>query len=180
MRKMKFDVIKSCTLCPRGCEVDRTAGERGFCGQTDKIRIARSEPHYWEEPCISGAKGSGAIFFSGCTLGCVYCQNQEISRGGKGFDISPEQLAERMISLASRGVHNINLVTPTQHLPGIVRAIDIARAGGMNLPVVYNCGGYEKPDTIVYLREYVDVYLPDMKYISGKYAKKYSMAENYF
>ena len=170
----------NCALCPRECGANRKNGERGFCGGTDKIRIARCEPHYWEEPCISGEKGSGAVFFSGCTLGCVYCQNREISKGGKGFEIIPEELAERMLGLAESGVHNINLVTPTQHLPGIITTLDIAKAKGLSIPIVYNCGGYEKPETIARLMGYVDVYLPDMKYISSRYAGKYSAAENYF
>ena len=170
----------NCALCPRECGVNRANGERGFCGETDKIRIARSEPHYWEEPCISGEKGSGAVFFSGCTLGCVYCQNREISRGGKGFEVSPKELAERMLGLAKSGVHNLNLVTPTHHLTGIIKALDIARAKGLSIPVVYNCGGYEKPETIARLMGYADVYLPDMKYISKRFAKKYSAAADYF
>lgn len=147
---------------------------------TDRVRIARCEPHYWEEPCISGAKGSGAVFFSGCTLGCAYCQNREISRGGKGFDVTPEELAKKMLGLKDRGVHNINLVTPTQHLPGIIKALDIAKSRGLSLPVVYNCGGYEKAETVRRIKGYADVYLPDLKYISKEYAKRYSAAEDYF
>ncbi len=168
-----------CRLCPRECGADRTKGGLGFCGQSDKIKIARCAPHYWEEPCISGDKGSGAVFFSGCTLGCVYCQNRDISRDGKGFEITAGELADKMLELEKTGCHNINLVTPTQHLPGIIRALDTAKSKGLRVPIVYNCGGYEKPETLRLLENYVDVYLPDFKYITGKPAEKYSAARDY-
>lgn len=172
-------MFSGCRLCPRECGADRTKGELGFCGLSDKIKIARCAPHYWEEPCISGDKGSGAVFFSGCTLGCVYCQNRDISRVGKGFEITAEELADKMLELEKIGCHNINLVTPTQHLPGIIRALDTAKSKGLSVPIVYNCGGYEKPETLRLLENYVDVYLPDFKYITGKYAEKYSAARDY-
>ncbi len=174
------NVLKKCVLCPRECGADRTSGETGFCGAGADIRIARCAPHYWEEPCISGGGGSGAVFFSHCTLGCVYCQNIEISRGGKGCAVTPEELARQFLRLQSIGADNINLVTPSHYAPGIVKALDIARNNGLNLPVIYNCGGYEKPELIRALSGYVDVYLPDIKYYSDKYAVRYSGAKNYF
>ncbi len=182
MKKTRFsaDALKSCALCPRECGADRTAGGRGFCGMDDRIKIARCAPHYWEEPCVSGENGSGAIFFSGCTLGCVYCQNGEISRGGKGFYLTPRELSEKMLELQGLGVHNINLVTPTHQIPMIAEAVDAARQSGLALPIVYNCGGYEKPATVRALNGLADVYLPDMKYYSAEYSKKYSCAYDYF
>ncbi len=179
---LPMSTIPACTLCPRGCGVYRSEGrdgKLGFCGQGGKIKIARWGPHHWEEPCISGDKGSGAVFFSGCTLRCVYCQNREISHGGKGIELSASELAERFLKLEAMGVHNINLVTPTQHLPGIIEALEIAESKGLNLPVVYNCGGYEKVETVKMLGGIADVYLPDFKYFSGDLARKYSGAEDY-
>lgn len=174
------DIYKSCTLCPRECKVDRTNGRVGYCGAGDKIRIARASLHHWEEPCISGDSGSGAVFFSHCTLRCVYCQNYEISHGGKGYVISASELADEFLRLEDRGASNINLVTPTHFLPGIIKAIEIAKSHGLSLPFVYNTGGYEKSDTIKMLDGYVDVYLPDMKYYKDKYSVSFSSAQNYF
>lgn len=171
---------KECTLCPRRCGADRTSGGRGFCGAGDGIKIARAALHYWEEPCISGEVGSGAVFFSGCTLGCVFCQNYDISTNGKGYGITEEELAAEFLRLQGEGAANINLVTPTQYLPGIVSSLDIAKSRGLDIPVVYNCGGYESAETLRELDGYVDVYLPDMKYYSDKYAVMYSSAKNYF
>lgn len=176
---MDFGIYKNCRLCPRECAVDRTNGEHGFCGADSELKIARAALHFWEEPCISGDVGSGAVFFSGCTLGCVFCQNYEISRGNTGYKITEEELAAEFIRLQDEGAANINLVTPTHYLPGIVRALDIAKHNGLILPIVYNCGGYEKAETIKMLNGYIDVYLPDMKYYSDKYSYEYSCAQNY-
>lgn len=174
------NILNMCVLCPRECGADRLSGETGFCGAGADIKIARSALHYWEEPCISGDRGSGTVFFSHCTLGCVYCQNREISCGGKGYAVTTEELAQQFLRLQTLGANNINLVTPTHYVPGIINALDIAKNDGLNLPVIYNCGGYEKPELIRALRGYVDVYLPDIKYFSDRYAVKYSGAKNYF
>ncbi len=168
----------SCTLCPRECKVDRTA-KTGFCGQGDKIKIAKTMLHMWEEPCISGNNGSGAIFFSGCTLKCCFCQNFEISQGGKGKYFTAKQLADEMLKLQDMGANNINLVSPTPFVPSIIEAIDLARPK-LTIPVVYNCGGYESLKTIEMLNGYVDIYLPDLKYFSNEYSQKYSKCNNYF
>lgn len=171
---------RSCSLCPRKCGADRTSGGRGFCGAGDKMKIARAALHYWEEPCISAEAGSGAVFFSGCTLGCVYCQNYDISAKGKGYEITEEELAEEFLRLQGEGAANINLVTPSHYVPSIIKSLRLAKDSGLSIPVVYNCGGYESVDTIKLLEGYVDVYLPDMKYYNDKYAVKYSSARNYF
>lgn len=165
-----------CGLCPRLCGADRDAGQTGVCGADNRIRIARIAPHYWEEPCISGKNGSGAIFFSGCQLRCVFCQNAAISRRTVGKTYSCEQLADDMISLEQTGVHNINLVTPTHYVPQIIAALDIARP---RVPVVYNTSGYELADTLRMLGGRVSVFLPDYKYHSQQLAKRYSNAEDY-
>ena len=152
----------------------------GFCSSDSRIKIARSALHFWEEPCISGKNGAGTVFFSGCNMKCVYCQNYEISHGGKGKYVSEDELAEEFLHLEALGAHNIELVTPTHYVPNIKEALDIARAEGLCLPVVYNCGGYEKEETIESLRGYVDIFMPDIKYFSDKYAMEYSLAPNYF
>ncbi|MDD6483524.1 MAG: radical SAM protein [Clostridiales bacterium] len=169
-----------CELCPRRCGAKRHEGEKGFCGADDRIRIARSALHFWEEPCISGKNGSGTVFFSGCTLKCVFCQNYRISTQNMGYEISVGELAEEFLRLEEEGANNINLVTPTHYVPQIISALDIAKERGMKLPVVYNSSGYERTDTIKALSGYVDVYLPDMKYFSDRYAEKYSCAPGYF
>lgn len=174
-----MDLYKNCRLCPRECGADRTSGRLGFCGCGSGIKIARAALHRWEEPCISGRSGSGAVFFSGCTLGCVFCQNYEISAGLKGYEITEEELADEFLRLQREGANNINLVTPTQYLPGIISALDTAKSRGLNIPIVYNCGGYEKAETLKMLEGYIDVYLPDFKYFSDKYALEYSRAANY-
>lgn len=170
----------SCTLCPRCCRVNRLAGETGYCGQTTKLRAARAALHMWEEPCISGAAGSGAVFFSGCNLRCIYCQNYNIALGQTGKDITVGRLAEIFLELQRKGAANINLVTPTHYLPTIVCALEQARLAGLSLPVVYNCGGYESVDALRMLEGLVDVYLPDLKYVSGELGAKYSHAGDYF
>lgn len=171
--------MDKCSLCPRKCGADRENGKTGFCGETDKVRVARAALHMWEEPCISGEEGSGTVFFTGCTLRCVFCQNHTISGGNVGKEISIERLAEIFLELQEKGANNINLVTPTHFVPQIVKALDLARNQGMKLPVVYNTGGYENVETLKLLEGYVDVYLPDFKYLSASHAKKYSLAEDY-
>lgn len=158
---------------------DREYGKKGFCGESAKVRVARAALHMWEEPCISGENGSGTVFFVGCTLRCVYCQNHEISSGNVGKEISVERLAEIFLELEAQGANNINLVTPTHFVPQIIQALKLAKIKGMALPVVYNTSGYEKLDTLRMLDGYVDIYLPDFKYLNEKHAKKYSMAEDY-
>lgn len=171
--------MKNCRLCPRRCGALRIEGRMGFCGETDRLRVARAALHFWEEPCISGEKGSGTVFFTGCTLRCVYCQNHQISGGGVGKEISVERLAEIFLELKEQGANNINLVTPTHFVPQIVAALEMAKQRGMDLPVVYNTSGYERIETLKRLEGYVDVYLPDFKYLDSRHAKRYSMAEDY-
>ena len=168
---MRFD---RCELCPRRCAVDRTRGERGFCGAGNTIRIARAAPHFWEEPCLSGTHGSGTVFFSHCTLRCVYCQNGEISHGGAGKDVTPERLREIYGELIGKGVHNINLVTPTHFLPLILPTLE-----DLPVPVVMNCGGYERVETIRELEGKIRIYLPDFKYALPETAWTYSAARDY-
>lgn len=170
---------KICKLCPRNCVVDRNNGEKGICGQTDRLKVARAALHYWEEPCISGERGSGAVFFSGCALHCVFCQNREIANGTVGKEISVERLSEIFLELMEKGANNINLVTPGHFVPQIVRALESAKAQGMNLPVVYNTSSYENVDTIKKLEGLVDIYLPDFKYMSETLSEKYSHAPDY-
>ncbi|MCH5186097.1 MAG: radical SAM protein [Oscillospiraceae bacterium] len=168
-----------CTLCPRMCGVDRTK-RKGYCGADNKIKIARAALHYWEEPCISGEKGSGAVFFSNCTMKCVFCQNYEISAKHKGFETTVNELSDIILSLQDKGAENINFVTPTHYVYDIINALDIAKRDGLKIPVVYNTSGYERAETIKMLDGYVDIYLPDMKYYSDKYAVRYSNAKDYF
>lgn len=177
---MTNEILKSCTLCPRECHVNRSAGELGFCRQTDKVAAARASLHMWEEPCISGKEGSGTVFFSGCSLGCVFCQNYRISDGSTGKIIGIERLAKIFMELQEKKANNINLVTPTHFVIQIIEAIQLARRMGFKLPVVYNTSGYEKQETLKLLEGYVDIYLPDLKYASGWRSKRYSGAENYF
>lgn len=176
---MEKDVLLSCKLCPRKCGVNRKNGEVGFCGATDKLKIARSDLHFWEEPCISGDKGSGTVFFSHCTLKCVYCQNYNISTKNQGRIICESDLADCFLELQKKGALNINLVTPTHYVPQIIDALKIAKTSGLTLPVLYNTSGYENPETLELLKGYVDIFLPDFKYFSHNLAKKYSGAEDY-
>ena len=173
-------ILSKCTLCPRRCGADRESGSAGFCGATDKIKIARCDLHFWEEPCISGKNGSGAVFFSHCCLRCVYCQNYKISHLGTGKLVSPEELSECFLSLQEKGAHNINLVTPTQYVPQIIDAVCVAKKHGLILPIIYNTSGYENAETIKMLKGIVDVYLPDLKYFDDNYAIRYSGAKDYF
>lgn len=170
---------KKCTLCARRCAINRELSERGFCKMTDSVTIARAALHNWEEPVISGTRGSGTVFFSGCSLGCVFCQNREISGGEKGTSISKERLAEIMLSLKAQGAHNINLVTPTHFAPSIKDAILIAKKEGLDIPIVYNTSSYDSVKTLKELDGVVDVYLPDFKYYTEKSAKKLCFAEDY-
>jgi putative pyruvate formate lyase activating enzyme len=163
-------------MCPRACGADRTAGELGFCASGPDAVVARAAPHYWEEPCISGSRGSGTVFFSGCSLRCVYCQNRAISSGGVGKTLSPAELRDLFLRLAASGVHNINLVTPTHFSEAIAEALEEP----VGVPVVYNCGGYESVETLKMLEGKIDVYLTDMKYSDAGAAAKLSGAPDYF
>ena len=176
---MTTDAYRSCRLCPRACGVDRTAGATGVCRVGANLRVARAALHLWEEPCLVGDKGSGAVFFSGCGLGCTYCQNRTISRGDAGAEISVERLSEIFLELEAAGAANVNLVTGTQFLPSILPALDAARAKGLSLPVVWNSGGYETLETLDELRGYADIFLPDFKYAKSETARDYSHAPDY-
>lgn len=169
----------SCTLCPRKCGIDRTQGRFGACRAGALPRVAHVMLHHWEEPCVSGKNGSGAVFFSGCPLGCVYCQNQEISRGYVGAEFDSAALAELFLNLQSQGAHNINLVTATHHAPHVIAAVRSARDGGLSVPVVYNTSGYERVQRIRALKDTVDVYLTDVRYATSESGEKYSAAPDY-
>lgn len=173
------DGLSACRLCPRNCGADRAAGKKGRCGVSAGIKVARAALHMWEEPCISGAEGSGTVFFSGCSLGCVYCQNQEISRGRAGYEISRERLAEIFMELQDQGANNINLVTAGHYLPQVVWALEKAKVSGLVIPVVYNSSGYEKVEALRLLEGLVDVYLPDLKYVDANLAQQYSGVPDY-
>ncbi|MDE6149971.1 MAG: radical SAM protein [Ruminococcus sp.] len=177
---MKLDkkLLECCRICPRECGINRYE-TKGFCMEGADIRIARAELHFWEEPCISGENGSGTVFFSGCPLKCCYCQNYEISANNKGFVISPKQLADTFIMLQDRGAHNINLVNPTHFAVQIKEAFDFCK-DKLKIPIVYNCGGYEKTEIIDSVAEFADIFLPDLKYFDGNISQRYSKAEDYF
>ena len=175
-----IDLLKICKLCPRNCKIDRLNNKIGFCKATDKLKVARAALHFWEEPCISGEKGSGTVFFSNCTLKCVFCQNNDISECSAGKEISIERLSDIFLELQHKGALNINLVTPTHYVPQIIEGLKIAKNKGLNLPIIYNSSGYENIETLRYLKGYIDVYLPDLKYFSNKYSLKYSNAKDYF
>lgn len=169
-----------CRLCPRECNADRENGQKGCCGENASLRVARAALHMWEEPCISGRTGSGTVFFSGCPLHCVFCQNSSISKGTTGKSITTERLADIFLELQEKGACNINLVTPTHFVPQIISALRTAKADGLSLPIVYNTGGYEKAETLRLLEGFVDIYLPDFKYVSSKLSARYSNAPDYF
>lgn len=173
------NLYKNCHLCPRNCGVDRLHGERGVCGVSGTLRLARAALHFWEEPCISGIKGSGAVFFSGCCLHCVFCQNEPIARGRAGKDIPPERLSEIFLELQEKGANNINLVTPGHYVPHMIEAVEKAKNQGLTLPIVYNTGGYESEETLKMLEGIVDVYLPDFKYMDLSLAERFSHAGDY-
>ena len=170
---------ENCLLCPRKCGINRRTGQTGVCGVSSEIKVARAALHYWEEPCISGKKGSGAVFFSGCSLHCVFCQNREISDGKAGKVISKERMSDIFIELAGKGANNINLVTPGQYIPDIVWAVNDAKSRGMKLPIIYNTSGYENVTELKLLEGIVDVYLPDFKYMDSTLSARYSRAKDY-
>ena len=168
-----------CTLCPRACRVDRTAGQKGRCHVDAQIRVARAALHMWEEPCLSGRSGSGAVFFSGCALGCIFCQNREIASGKAGLVISEARLAEIFLELQEKGANNINLVTAGHYVPQVIRALACAKSQGLRIPIVYNSSGYEKAETLRQLEGLIDIYLPDLKYLTPELAAAYSHAPDY-
>lgn len=170
---------ENCLLCPRKCGINRRTGQTGVCGVSSEIKVARAALHYWEEPCISGKRGSGAVFFSGCSLHCVFCQNREISDGKAGKVISKERLSDIFMELADKGANNINLVTPGQYIPDIVWAVNDAKSRGMKLPIIYNTSGYENVTDLKLLEGIVDVYLPDFKYMDSTLSAMYSRAKDY-
>lgn len=170
---------ENCLLCPRKCGINRSTGQTGVCGVSSEIKVARAALHYWEEPCISGKRGSGAVFFSGCSLHCVFCQNREISDGKAGKLISKERLSDIFMELAGKGANNINLVTPGQYIPDIVWAVNDAKSRGMKLPIIYNTSGYENVTELKLLEGIVDVYLPDFKYMDSTLSAMYSRAKDY-
>lgn len=170
---------ENCLLCPRKCGINRRTGQTGVCGVSSQIKVARAALHYWEEPCISGKRGSGAVFFSGCSLHCVFCQNREISDGKEGKVISKERLSDIFMELADKGANNINLVTPGQYIPDIVWAVNDAKSRGMKLPIIYNTSGYENVTELKLLEGIVDVYLPDFKYMDSTLSAMYSRAKDY-
>ena len=172
-------LYENCILCPRNCNTNRKAGKTGACMVSGKLKVARAALHFWEEPCISGESGSGAVFFSGCALHCVFCQNDKISRGKAGKEIEKERLVQIFLELQEKGANNINLVTPGQYVPHIIWAVEQARNEGLKLPIVYNTSSYEKVDTIKMLEGIVDIYLPDFKYMDSALAQKYSHAMDY-
>ena len=174
------ELLENCNICPHKCNINRNKGKIGRCKATNKIKVALYSVHNFEEPCISGEKGSGTVFFSNCNLNCIYCQNYEISQQGRGKEISIEELSDIFIEQQKRNVENINLVTPTSYAPQIIKAIRIARKKGLNIPIVYNTNGYENVETIKMLDGYVDIYLPDLKYYYNDIARKYSKIDNYF
>ena len=170
---------ENCLLCPRKCGINRRTGQTGVCGVSSEIKVARAALHYWEEPCISGKRGSGEVFFSGCSLHCVFCQNREISDGKAGKLISKERLSDIFMELADKGANNINLVTPGQYIPDIVWAVNDAKSRGMKLPIIYNTSGYENVTELKLLEGIVDVYLPDFKYMDSTLSARYSRAKDY-
>lgn len=170
---------ENCLLCPRKCGINRSTGQTGVCGVSSEIKVARAALHYWEEPCISGKRGSGAVFFSGCSLHCVFCQNREISDGKAGKVISKERLSDIFMELADKGANIINLVTPGQYIPDIVWAVNDAKSRGMKLPIIYNTSGYENVTELKLLEGIVDVYLPDFKYMDSTLSARYSRAKDY-
>ena len=173
-------MMSDCTLCPRMCHADRTAGNTGFCGQGAEIAAARAALHFWEEPCICGSRGSGAVFFSGCSLQCVFCQNHDIAIGKRGRGLSLERLSQIFLELQEKGAVNINLVTAGHFLPQVCLALQTAKGAGLSIPVVYNSSGYEEAASLRMLEGLVDIYLPDLKYQSPRLSALYSHAPDYF
>ena len=177
---MDVKTLEKCAICPHNCGINRLNNQIGRCKSKDTVKVALYSTHNFEEPCISGKKGSGTVFFSNCNMNCVFCQNYEISQQGKGKEISIEELADVFIKQQEKDVENINLVTPTSYVPQIIEAIKIARKNGLKLPIVYNTNGYEKVETLKMLEGYVDIYLPDFKYSDDELGKRLSKVDNYF
>ncbi len=177
---MFYEELESCRICARNCLVNRNSGQSGYCGMDNRIFLARAALHMWEEPVISGEKGSGTVFFSGCSLKCVYCQNRNIAIGHVGKEVSIERLVEIFFELKEKGAHNINLVTPTHYVPQIIAVLKRAKAEGLNIPIVYNTASYENVETIKMLNGLVDIYLADLKYYDSNLSKRYSNALDYF
>jgi putative pyruvate formate lyase activating enzyme len=178
LNKISTETLSACTLCPRECKVNRFE-KIGYCGMPATVFGARAALHLWEEPCITGKNGSGTVFFTGCTLRCVFCQNHNIANGSVGKEITIEHLSTIFLSLQEQGATNINLVTPTHYVPQIIEALKLAKKDGLTLPIVYNTSGYEKVSTLKLLEGYVDVYLPDFKYMDKNLALRYSNAKDY-
>ena len=176
----KLQNLEKCNICPHKCGINRNDGKIGRCKSKDTVKVALYSVHNFEEPCISGEKGSGTIFFSNCTMNCIYCQNYEISQEGKGKEITIEELANIFIKQQERNVQNVNLVTPTSYVPQIIEAIKLARIKGFKLPIVYNTNGYENVEIIKMLNGYIDIYLPDLKYYYNELGEEYSKVKNYF
>lgn len=174
-----MEELKECALCPRRCHIDRTV-RRGYCGEGRTVRVARASLHMWEEPCISGENGSGTVFFTGCPLKCVFCQNRKIVSGDRGRVLSVLQLSKLFLQLQVKGAENINLVTPTHFVPQIAEALRMSKSDGLSIPVVYNTSGYEQVETLRLLDGLVDIYLPDLKYYSRGLSERYSNAPDYF
>lgn len=177
---MELELLEKCSICPHNCGINRLNNQIGRCKSKDTVKVALYSTHNFEEPCISGKKGSGTVFFSNCNMNCVFCQNYEISQQGKGKEISIEELADIFIKQQEKNVENINLVTPTSYVPQIIEAIKIARGNGLKLPIVYNTNGYEKVETLKMLDGFVDIYLPDFKYSDNELGKRLSKVDNYF
>ena len=177
---MDVKILEKCAICPHNCGINRLNNQIGRCKSKDTVKVALYSTHNFEEPCISGKKGSGTVFFSNCNMNCVFCQNYEISQQVKGKEISIEELADIFIKQQEKDVENINLVTPTSYVPQIIEAIKIARKNGLKLPIVYNTNGYEKVETLKMLEGYVDIYLPDFKYSDDELGKRLSKVDNYF
>lgn len=172
--------MSDCTLCPRRCHANRAAGQTGFCGQTAQLRAARAALHFWEEPCISGDCGSGTVFFSGCSLQCIFCQNHEIALGESSKVISVERLSQIFLELQEKGAANINLVTAGHFIPQVCRALELSKTHGLSIPIVYNTGSYEEVASLRLLEGLIDIWLPDLKYFSGDLSARYSSAPDYF
>ena len=180
LKKQTIEAMKECTICPRNCKVDRNFGKKGYCRENSEIKIARAALHMWEEPCISGEEGSGTVFFSGCAMGCVFCQNRTIATDEVGKVVTVERLADIFLALQEKKANNINLVTPSHYVYQIREAITLARKNGLKIPIVYNSSSYEKVETLRLLDGFVDIYLPDMKYYEEAIAIRYCKAKNYF
>lgn len=175
-----YEEYENCTLCPRECKVNRNENKLGFCGATNEAEVNRIGLHFMEEPVISGKNGSGTVFFTHCTMQCLFCQNREISRRASvGKRLSAEELAEEYINLQNKGAHNINLVSPTQYMPTIIKSIELAKQKGIKIPFVYNTSGFERSEIIEKLDGYIDIFLTDYKYQSPYIAKRYSSCEDY-